>query len=236
MRLKFRLALLDIEGTVSPLAFVRDVMFPFAAARYEGYLARHFQDPTFAGTLAALRKDAALEEPPRVLDGPEAAAAYCLELTREDRKATGLKAIQGLIWDEGFSSGELKPPLFGDVKTALAQWRSLGLRLAIYSSGSEHAQKQFFGHTVDGDLRAWFEGYFDTTVGPKKESASYAKIAQVTKVSPGEICFFSDVVGELEAATSAGFQSVLVERPGNAPQPAWAGHKVQSLQEIQPEL
>lgn len=235
MRLNFRLALLDIEGTVSPLAFVRDVMFPFAAARYQSFFAGRFNDPDMRPALNELRKDARLEDPPLLLEKPDDATAYCLELTRQDRKATGLKAVQGLIWDEGFSSGRLKPPLFSDVKPSLAKWRGLGLRMAIYSSGSEHAQRQFFGHTDAGDLRSWFEGYFDTTVGPKKEAESYKKIAGLTGISPAGICFFSDVVGELEAAKSAGFQTVLVDRPGNAPQPPWSGFKVSSLEEIDPE-
>ena len=64
MHLEVRLALLDIEGTVSPLAFVRDSMFPYAAARYSHYLSTHWQDPACVGAVALLRTDAAAENPP----------------------------------------------------------------------------------------------------------------------------------------------------------------------------
>jgi enolase-phosphatase E1 len=233
MPISARLILLDIEGTVSPLAFVRDVMFPFAAQRYQSHLAKHFGTPEFSATELLLRADAGAETEPWTLDSAAQAARYCAHLTAQDRKATGLKAVQGQIWDEGFASGELKPPLFPDVKPALEKWAGRGLRLAIYSSGSEHAQKQFFTHTLEGDLCGMFEGYFDTTVGAKREPASYGAIATKLAVTPRDICFFSDVVAELEAARAAGLQVVLVNRPGNAAQPAWQGMAVTTLEAVE---
>ena len=223
MLLQARLALLDIEGTVSPLAFVRDEMFPFAARRYGSFFAKQFDSPGLARALALLQADAAMEPKPWPVDDAGKAAAYCAYLTEQDRKATGLKAVQGLIWDEGFASGELRPPLFSDVKPALKRWQAAGCHLAIYSSGSEHAQRQFFAHTSEGDLGALFAGYFDTTVGGKREAASYLAIASKLALAPELVCFFSDIVAELESARQAGMQAVLVNRPGNAAQPAWDG-------------
>lgn len=233
MQARARLALLDIEGTLSPLAFVRDVMFPFAVARYEGFFERRFHDPDLAAAVSSLRAEAAREPGPVRLEQWCDAADYCARLTREDRKATGLKAVQGLIWDEGFASGELKPPLFADARPALERWRTAGMRLAIYSSGSEHAQRQFFAHTNEGDLGALFEAFFDTAVGMKKDPASYTTIALRLGLPSLEICFFSDVVAELEAAAEAGMRAVLVHRPGNAPQPPWGGLAVDSFEGVE---
>lgn len=233
MRINARLALLDIEGTVSPLAFVRDVMFPFAAARYESFFERRFNDPGLAGTIDALKSEGSREAIPVRLECWRDVADYCARLTREDRKATGLKAAQGLIWDEGFASGELQPPLFADVRPALERWRGVGVGLAVYSSGSEHAQRQFFAHTVEGNLAGLFQAFFDTSVGMKKESSSYAAIARRLGVSAPEICFFSDVVAELEGAHQAGMRAVLVRRHGNATQPPWAGLAVESLEGVE---
>ncbi len=229
MHLEVRLALLDIEGTVSPLAFVRDSMFPYAAARYSHYLSTHWQDPACLGAVALLRTDAAAENPPLHADDIVTAIACCQKLAANDRKATGLKAIQGLIWDEGFASGDLKPPLFDDVEPALATWKKAGARLAIYSSGSAHAQQQFFRHTTAGDLSGCIEAYFDTTIGPKRESTSYAAIANRLQLSAEKIAFFSDLVVELDAARQAGMVAVLVQRPGNTPQPPWDGPVLTSL-------
>ena len=66
-------------------------------------------------------------------------------------------------------------------------------------------------------LTEWLDGYFDTTTGPKREPASYAAIAAAMGLEPGRICFVSDVVAELDAARTAGMETRLCVRPGNAP-------------------
>lgn len=136
-----------------------------------------------------------------------------------DDKSGELKRLQGLIWERGYRAGELHGEVFPDVAPAIRRWRDAGLRVAIYSSGSELAQRLLFGSTPDGDLTALLDGFFDTTVGPKKTAASYAAIARRLGCAPREILFVSDVTAELAAAAEAGCQVVLTLRPGNAPQP-----------------
>ncbi|HEY6154495.1 MAG TPA: acireductone synthase, partial [Candidatus Udaeobacter sp.] len=102
---------------------------------------------------------------------------------------------------------------------ALKRWKERGIDVRIYSSGSIAAQKLFFGHTEFGDLLPYLDGHYDTTVGAKRDSKSYAAIAMDMKMPPGEILFLSDVAAELDAAQNAGLQTGLVIRPGNAPTP-----------------
>ena len=96
---------------------------------------------------------------------------------------------------------------------------------AIFSSGSVLAQKLLFGHSDRGDLLPYFEGFHDTTTGPKQTPASYAAIADSFGLPPGEILFLSDVTAELDAARDAGLQTGLLLRPGNKPAEA-NGHQV----------
>jgi enolase-phosphatase E1 len=133
-----------------------------------------------------------------------------------DAKATGLKQLQGLIWRSGFESGELLAHVYDDVPPALTAWNAAGVDVRIYSSGSVEAQRLFFGHTIAGDLLLRFRGHYDTTTGPKRDAASYCKIAQQFALEPSEILFLSDVVAELDAARAAGMATGLVIRPGNA--------------------
>jgi enolase-phosphatase E1 len=70
----------------------------------------------------------------------------------QDRKLAGLKALQGMIWDEGHRQQAFVLELYGDVLPALTQWRARGIRLGIYSSGSEQAQRLLFAHTDAGDV------------------------------------------------------------------------------------
>jgi enolase-phosphatase E1 len=153
-------------------------------------------------------------------------------LMDRDVKATGLKQLQGLIWEGGFHSGALRSALFPDVAPALRAWAKAGVQMRIYSSGSTHAQRLFFAHTEAGDLTPLLSGYHDTTTGPKKAAASYTAIAADADVAPGEILFLSDVTEELDAARAAGLQTALAIRPGNREMAAGGHPQFTSLEEI----
>ena len=43
----------------------------------------------------------------------------------------GLKALQGLIWKDGYASGELKGHIFNDVHTALQWWNENGVQVLL---------------------------------------------------------------------------------------------------------
>jgi enolase-phosphatase E1 len=146
----------------------------------------------------------------------------------EDRKHTALKALQGMIWEAGYASADFTAPVYPDAVAALRRWHADGHALAVYSSGSVPAQKLLFAHTDAGDLTGLFSGWFDTTVGGKREAASYARIASDLGTPASEIVFLSDVVAELDAAREAGMRTVLVDRASDYPQPrtgeATGGH------------
>lgn len=217
--------LLDIEGTTTPITFVYDVLFPFAAARLDAACSRAPFDPQIGEAVALLREEHARDvatgvDVPDFGDG----APYVRDLMTSDRKSTGLKKLQGLIWDAGYASGELQGDVYEDVPPALARWREAGIRLRIYSSGSILAQKLLFSTTAYGDLTTYFEGFHDTTTGPKREALSYRKIAAAFELDAAEILFLSDVVEELDAAREAGMATGLLVRPGNKPVAAGHGH------------
>lgn len=204
---------LDVEGTTAPIAFVHDVLFPFAAARLDEFLAAHHADADVAAAVALLEAERAAD---REVAAPDV-AAYAHALMRIDRKSTGLKALQGFLWREGYRAGELRGALFADVAPAFAAWRAAGVTIASYSSGSIAAQQLLYRHSDAGDLAALVAAWFDTTTGPKREPTSYARIAAALGVAPGRVAFVSDVVAELVAARAAGLIGVLSVRPGNAP-------------------
>ncbi|MES2288748.1 MAG: acireductone synthase [Pseudomonadota bacterium] len=175
--------LTDIEGTTSSIAFVHDVLFPYARARLPAWVAKH------GGDLAQLNA---------WMDA--------------DAKVTELKEIQGKIWAEGYAAGELKGHVYPDAAEALRRWHGEGLTLAVFSSGSVAAQKLIFGHSDQGDLSPLFSGWFDTTTGPKREARSYVLIADALGVSPADVLFLSDISGETDAAKAAGMQALLIDR------------------------
>ena len=222
MRFAARMVLLDIEGTVSPLAFVHEVMFPFSRERVGSFLENHGAEAAAISALERMALDAGAESLALWLPEPWPSSQNIEAVERQvhawmdaDAKLTGLKQLQGLIWEQGFKSGVLCAALFDDVAPVLREWHEAGVELQIYSSGSVHAQKLFFSHTTDGDLTALFAGYFDTTIGGKREASSYAAIAQAAELPTRDVLFLSDVQEELDAAKSAGMQTALAIRPGN---------------------
>lgn len=204
--------LIDIEGTAAPLAFVHEILFPFARERLDTYLTAHWAD------LAPIRKtieaDAGAAFPT-----VEAMTAHLHELMDRDAKLPGLKQLQGRIWADGYARKQLRSPVYADVVPALQRWKAAGRRMAIYSSGSIDAQITFFRNTDHGDLTPYFAHYYDTTSGPKREADSYRNIARDMNESARTILFLSDVVAELDAAREAGLKTTLLTRPGNAVQP-----------------
>lgn len=223
---KVRGILLDIEGTTSSISFVHDVMFPFVLQRLDQFIAEHFSHPDVRAAGEQIAKDAGQES----LDGwsnatgQQPSALVIVEVKRlmaVDAKATGLKALQGLIWDGGFRSGQLVAHVYPDVIPTIKLWRQSGFDVRIYSSGSIAAQKLFFGHVAgEGNCLALLSGHYDTSIGGKKESASYRRVAQDWGLAREEILFVSDIAGELQAAQEAGLQVCASIRPGNAELPA----------------
>jgi len=224
--LKAGAVLTDIEGTTTSISFVYDVLFPYAAGRLDEYCSQPDPGPELADALERLRREHA-EESARDASFPPFGngADYARRLMAEDRKSTGLKLLQGVIWEEGYRTGALRSQVFPDVFPALTAWREAGIRLRVFSSGSVRAQKLLFAHTEAGDLTPLFEGFHDTTTGPKREAASYAAIAEAFGLPAGEILFLSDVREELDAAAESGMRTGMLVRPGNRPADA-GGHPV----------
>jgi enolase-phosphatase E1 len=208
--------LLDIEGTTTPISFVYDVLFPFARKRLNTYV------PTTDLTNVKQEYDEDLRkglEPPAWAEGP---VRYVEWLMDQDRKSTTLKKLQGEIWRAGYENGELHGEVFPDVPSALERWHRQNIDVRIFSSGSILAQQMIFSTTRAGDLTRFLNGYFDTTTGPKNEASSYQQIANAFGLAAGDVVFVSDVTRELDAARSAGMQTLLCVRPGNHPQPPHA--------------
>ncbi|HQR32518.1 MAG TPA: acireductone synthase [Blastocatellia bacterium] len=237
MNSTIRNILLDIEGTTTPINFVYQVLFPFARRSLLAYLIQHWSTGEVHTDLALLREEHAADtqqglNPPALQTDVESVTEYLYWLMDRDRKSTPLKSLQGKIWRQGYESGELLSQVFDDVPLALQRWHQEGKQIYIYSSGSVLAQKLLFGHTVAGDLTPLLSGYFDTTIGAKTETDSYRRIATNIQQPPETVLFVSDVVAELDAASTAGMHCVLSVRAGNHPQPANAFQSINRFDEL----
>jgi enolase-phosphatase E1 len=225
--------LTDIEGTTSSISFVKEVLFPYAHGALPEFVRQHGDEPEVRRwlDLAAIDAGNICQDPMlvEVLQG----------WIDEDRKHPALKALQGMIWADGYAQGEYVAHVYADAVEALRRWQARGHALYVYSSGSVSAQQLLFGNSSAGDLRGLFSGYFDTAVGGKRETRSYHKVLVALDREGSEVLFLSDVVEELDAAREAGMDTVLVDRREDYPQPrlgpACHGHRrVESFAEILP--
>ena len=218
--------LTDIEGTTSAVSFVFDVLFPYAAKHLPAFVRQQAGRADVAEQLAAVRRDS--NEPDADV---ERVVEILLGWIAEDRKATPLKALQGMVWEQGYQAGQLQGHVYPDAVEALKRWHQDGFQLFVYSSGSIQAQRLIFGCSVAGDLTPLFSGYFDTTSGPKREAQSYVNITQAINLQAGQILFLSDIVEELDAARAAGMATCGLAREGGE----LAGHvTVDSFARINP--
>ncbi|MDU5452802.1 acireductone synthase [Pseudescherichia vulneris] len=218
----------DIEGTTSDIRFVHNVLFPYARERLEAFVtAQQYAEPV-KSILDNLRDE---------IVQPDATTADLVEtlfrFMDEDRKSTALKALQGIIWHDGYVNGDFTGHLYPDVLPALEKWKAQGIDLYVYSSGSVAAQKLLFGYSDEGDITHLFSGYFDTRIGAKREAGAYSNIAEQLALSPVSILFLSDIHQELDAAAEAGLRTVQLIRGDD--DAASQHHQVHSFNDINPE-
>ena len=172
------IVLLDIEGTTTPIAFVHDVLFPYARARVGSFLESHGSDDD----VRKIVEDLGTEQRSAPANSDERREAtvvgYIHVLMDRDRKSGPLKALQGRIWEQGYRDGELKGEVYPDVPIAFARWTADGVRIGIFSSGSVLAQQLLFANSTAGDLSRFLSCHFDTGVGAKGEAGIFLLIVE----------------------------------------------------------
>ncbi len=182
--------LMDVEGTTTSIRFVHDTLFPYAYSKIDSFV----------------------KDQPQLVSELDSPAEMLKTWIKEDKKEPLLKKVQGLIWEAGYKSGELKGHLYDDVPEAFKRWIDQGKKLGIYSSGSVLAQKLLYKYSDFGDMDQFISANFDTGVGHKREQGSYDNISKALNLAPGDILFLSDIEAELDAAHAAGFKVKLLNR------------------------
>ncbi|WP_100914747.1 acireductone synthase [Pseudoalteromonas spongiae] len=197
----------DIEGTITRISFVKDILFPYAAKHIAAFVEENQNDATVKAQIEAVKAEIAK---------PNASLTEVIDALQHwiatDQKITPLKQLQGLIWQTGYQQGDFTGHIYPDAYDFLNQQKDAGISLFVYSSGSVKAQHLLFEHSDYGDIRPLFSDYFDTHVGGKKDASSYANILEKIGFAGSEVLFLSDIVTELDAAKSAGMHTLQLWR------------------------
>ncbi|MFC1519499.1 acireductone synthase [Pseudomonadota bacterium] len=197
-----RAIIVDTAGTTTDLDFIQDVLFPYSKKAMGDFLAQNQHNPLVEYCISdvrdlALEADASIERVTEILS----------QWIDEDRKATPLKTLQGLIWKQGYAANEFTGHIYPDFIDAMPGLEASNIRLYSFSSGSAEAQKLLFSHSDAGDLTPKFSGHFDTRTGNKLDKQAYCNILNTISLSPKQVLFISDVVEELKAAEAAGLNT-----------------------------
>jgi methylthioribulose 1-phosphate dehydratase/enolase-phosphatase E1 len=212
--LKYKHLVFDIEGTLCPISFVKDVLFPYSSNQVKAFLESHQESFEVISVIDALKTLYKEKHEVETVNSDEV-ISFILQLIEKDVKVTPLKILQGLIWEDGYKEGMLVSNLFDDILPNFERFSEAGVRLSIYSSGSRKAQQLLFQYTSFGDLRKYLTCYFDTKIGPKQSGSSYTEIALTCGCDPADCLFVTDVLEEAVAAKEAGMHAIVAVRPGN---------------------
>ncbi len=205
-----KFVLMDIEGTTTSVSFVYEVLFPYFQRNIQ-LLAKLKNVKQVKLAFDQVREIVLKEEGKEGLSIDEI-ISYLLLWSKEDRKVTPLKTVQGILWETAYKTSEIKGHVFEDVPSKLMEWKNSGVRMGVFSSGSIDAQRLLFGYSETGDLNKYFSFNFDTNTGSKKDSLTYQKIATKINLDPQHILFLSDIIEELQAAKESGFKTIQLVR------------------------
>ncbi len=211
--------ILDIEGTTTPIEFVHSFLFDYVKRNVTSFLRNNFDKPEVAACIGKIidipdlppefrpqNRNVASEN---TLENVSYAIKYLVE---KDSKATPLKEIEGLMWEEGYRNGSIRGEVYDDVLEAIKRWRNAKMRIYIYSSGSALSQRLLFSTTVHGDLTIYIDGFFDTAVGKKTDPESYGRISERIGEDKKNLIFISDADREILAARESGMHALLINR------------------------
>lgn len=202
--------LTDIEGTTTKIDFVHKTLFPFFVDNID--LLDACDNTTKRDEAYQAIQETTWQEEGIKLESIAAIKAQLIHYVSIDRKHPALKNLQGLVWQIGYTEGILKAHLYKDVLANLKLWKSMGLQLGVYSSGSVQAQHLLFENSVEGNLKNLFSNFYDTQVGHKRDEESYKNIIKDLSIDANEILFLSDIEEELSAAKKVGINGVLLCR------------------------
>ena len=230
---KYKHVIFDIEGTTTPITFVKDILFPYASNEVYSYLLLTWGSTETQKDVDNLiiQNNIDINEKinsPVIINDQgkdiliESVVKYVQWNITQDRKVTALKTLQGHIWKLGYESSKLQSLVYPDVKEYFERLYAQDIQISIYSSGSREAQYLLFKYSNQGDLTKYISVYFDTKIGNKREISSYNEISLSLGIETNkkhEILFITDIYEEAVAAKQSGYDVILSVREGNTTLP-----------------
>jgi enolase-phosphatase E1 len=198
----------DIEGTTGGSGFHHDVLMPYSLKHIAGFVREHQDERDVMRALVKLSDRTHIP-----LHNLEGIIRVLQQWIRDEEPVPELKTLQGMVWEKAYKQGMFQAHVYPDVPEVLQRWQQKERNLYVYSRESVKAQQLFYRYSTEGDMRLLFSGYYDSTLGPKDDPQSYARIAEAIALPPQRVVYISDDRTELDAAAQAGLKTTWVIRP-----------------------
>ncbi|XP_013397492.2 enolase-phosphatase E1 [Lingula anatina] len=223
-----KVLLLDVEGTTSPISFMKNEVNQYVTENIQEYLTKNWESEELQNVITSLREQAQQDKEAgtegvvevKAADDPQeeviASITENLKWQMSQEKATTAACqLQSQILREAFKMEKMKGKLFDDVVPALKEVATDSRQVYLFSTTSMDVQKLLFTYSAQGDNSKCLSGFFDSKVGAKTEMESYKNIINDIGVKPEETLYVTDMPAEAQAAGKAGIGVFLLNRPEN---------------------
>lgn len=210
MNTNIKAAIIDIEGALCPISFVKNILVPFINAELPDYMWDHEQE--LLSLIDAVKSE---ENNPSL--SVEEVVEVLLRYLEDGQENASLISLQSAICQEGFDSGDLKLELYKDALQGLNRWREQGVKLYAYSSAQVQSEQLLICHENGSEICDIFSGFFDMEAGEGTLIGSYDKIAARIEVRPDEILFISNNIEAALAAYNADMNAIVIDRDQTLP-------------------
>lgn len=228
---KTKAILFSFHGVLSPTNWEEECILPYIKANLANYLQENWNKDNITEIVNNLRQESFDEhfvlenqDSPVISDeDPNDSEDVYLKKTVNDfiwlldhkKDNNESLRLEKLVWIEGYDRGNIKTPVFKDVLPSLKSLKEKGFKTAIFSSVDSELCHKLFANTTEGDLTPYFDKFYDTNTGDKKDGESYRKIAQDLNVSESDVLFITNFGQEAKISHEKGVQCLLIIRSGN---------------------
>ncbi|GFQ68287.1 enolase-phosphatase E1 [Trichonephila clavata] len=163
---KSKAIILDIEGTMTSIDFIRENVFPYAESHLEDFIMNNWEEVKEIGLLLQqqsgdskgnsedlipLPQVPTTENIDEIQNFQRALVFYVKQRMNANRNDPAMKKIQGLVLRNAFRSGDIIAEIYPDTVKALETWSLENKQVFTYSTGIREVQVEFFKNTNFGN-------------------------------------------------------------------------------------
>lgn len=184
--------LLDFHGTISERRWEDKVVYPYVKSALASYVRENLRNEVIQKHLPGLKNESfeqrfrnKYEDAPIIEDSEDVEeisladqiSDFLIWQLNNKKETKDTKAIERLVWQDGFRRHRIFTPVFDDVLPSIKRWREqFKCFVYILSSIDSDTLTLLFENTDKGNLNQYIKGYLGSKkIGEKLMIETYAK-------------------------------------------------------------